>query len=189
MSTVTAPIDVRHAMQEDAPRIDLARLVESHQQEIWRYLRYLGANLTETDDLVQEVFLEVTRKPFTEYSPQQSAAYLRTVARNQLLMLRRRQKREGQHVDMDVAESVWSETVWADQVSENRWNFYTDALADCTRELEGRSQQVIELQYRERCSRESIAEKLGMKPDGVKTLLRRVRQKLRDCVNRKLAAE
>ena len=47
----------------------------------------------------------------------------------------------------------------------------------------------MDLQYRVESSREAIAAALDMKPDGVKTLLRRTRQVLRECVERKLNIE
>ena len=63
---------------------------------------------------------------------------------------------------------------------------YLDALRDCLEQLEGRSRAAIDLQYREHASREAIATRLEMQPDGVKTLLRRTRHVLRECVERKL---
>ncbi len=49
--------------------------------------------------------------------------------------------------------------------------------------------EVIEMHYRDRAGREAIATKLGMQADGVKTLLRRIRQVLRECIERKLKTE
>ena len=63
---------------------------------------------------------------------------------------------------------------------------YLDALRECVEQLEGRCRQAIDLHYRDGAGREAIAERLEMKPDGVKTLLRRTRQVLRECVERKL---
>ncbi len=181
MSAITSATD-----PIEAEPFDLATLVDNHQAELWRYLRYLGAKPAEADDLTQDVFLEVARKPFVQHSPQQSAAYLRTVARNRLLMFRRKQQREGQQVDIELAESAWAETVWNEKIADGKWDGYTAALADCTEQLEGKSRKVIDLHYREKTSREKIAESFDMKPDGVKTLLRRIRQKLRECIERKL---
>jgi DNA-directed RNA polymerase specialized sigma24 family protein len=65
-------------------------------------------------------------------------------------------------------------------------NDCVDALRDCVEQLESRSRMAVDLQYRVEAGREAIAAALGMKPDGVKTLLRRVRQVLRECVERKL---
>ena len=53
-------------------------------------------------------------------------------------------------------------------------------------QLEGRARQAIDLHYRERAGRDAIADALDMQPDGVKTLLRRTRQVLRECVERKI---
>ena len=38
-------------------RLDLAELVREHQADVWRYLRYLGADGHDADDLTQETFL------------------------------------------------------------------------------------------------------------------------------------
>ena len=68
------------------PSVRFEQLVQAHQREVWRYLRFLGASAAEADDLTQETFLEVWRKPFVEHNERASAAYLRTVARNRFLM-------------------------------------------------------------------------------------------------------
>ena len=71
---------------------ELASLLQAHQVGVWRYLRYLGCDADETDDLVQETFLVVLRKGFEQRSRSETAAYLRTVARNRLLMERRKHR-------------------------------------------------------------------------------------------------
>ena len=68
-----------------------AELVHAHQAGVWRYLCYLGAAPIEADDLTQETFLSVIRRPLEQRSPRETAGYLRTVARRQLLNLRRRE--------------------------------------------------------------------------------------------------
>ena len=75
-------------------------MVREHHADVWRYLRYLGAGAADADDLTQETFLAVARSRFEERSPAQTAGYLRTVARNQLLMARRRQGREVHTVEI-----------------------------------------------------------------------------------------
>lgn len=157
-----------------------AQLVASHQSQVWRYVRYLGADSIEADDLVQETFLAIYRSDFIEQGEQQTASYLRTTARNQLLMLRRRQKRDINTQQLDVAEQVWVETY-----SDRHHNQYLDALADCVAKLSGRAKRAVELHYQGGESREAIANELGMKPQGIKTLLRRTRDSLRECVERR----
>ncbi len=160
---------------------DLAELVREHQADVWRYLRYLGAERHDADDLTQETFLAVARSEFTEQSPTQTAAYLRTVARNQLLMARRRQGRTISTVELAAAEEVWSQTI-----EPRGTNGFLAALAECLEQLEGRVREAIGGFYRDRLSREELATKLDMKPDGVKTLLRRTREVLRQCIEKKI---
>lgn len=156
---------------------DWAALVRTHQAEVWRYLRYLGADATEADDLTQETFLVIARSALVEESPQQTAGYLRTTARRQLLMLRRKQKRRCETENLEAAESVW-----AASFTSNPWDDHVEAARGCVEKLEGRVRRAIDLSYRESQSREAIAEALGLTADGVKTLLRRTREKLRACI-------
>lgn len=163
------------------PVFDLSQLVEQHQAEVWRYLRYLGAQPAEADDLVQETFLAVARSPFEQRSDAESAAYLRITARRQLLMLRRSQRREPLTTDLEAAE-----TVWAQRTAAGPWDDQVTALQDCVQQLEGRARRAIDLHYQDKTSRHAIAEQLEMKPDGVKTLLRRTRSLLKECIERTL---
>ena len=161
---------------------DLSSLVRRHQAGVWRYVRFLGADVTEADDLTQEIFLALARGQFVERDEQQTAGYLRVVARNQLMALRRRQNREVNTVELEAADSVWAAAAGSDGSLTN----YLDALRDCLDTLEGRARQAIDLQYNDHAGREAIASQLGMQPDGVKTLLRRTRAILRECVERKI---
>lgn len=158
---------------------DLAQLVATHQAHVWRYVRYLGADSAEADDLVQETFLAVMRSDFRQQGDRQTAQYLRTTARNQLLMHRRKQNRGLSLVELEAAEQVWADTFQSTTA-----NQFLDTLADCVAKLEGRAKQAIQLHYHDGASRNAIAEKLSMKPAGVKTLLRRTRNLLRQCLNR-----
>ena len=96
-------------------------------------------------------------------------------------MLRRKHRRELTSEDFDVADAVWAE--WA---TDNGWDDYLLALEDCLRGLQGRAREALDLRYRDAISREAMAERLAMQPDGVKTLLRRTRARLRECVERKV---
>lgn len=162
--------------------LDLATLVHQHQAGVWRYLRVLGAESTEAEDLTQETFLAFARAEFIERDERQTAGYLRTVARNQLLALRRKQRREIITCDLEAADSVWTAAAGPD----GSLTAYMDGLRHCLEQLEGRARQAIDLHYRDGASREAIATQLEMKPEGVKTLLRRTRQILRECMERNI---
>ena len=170
----------------DPPRVefDLETLVREHQADVWRYLRYLGAAADDALDLVQDTFLAVARTPFDLRSRGEAAAYLRTAARNQLLMLRRRQGRQIATVELAAAEEAWAEFHPGGDSQEP-----LEALRACAETLAGRPRQVVDWFYRDDRSREAIAAELEMTVDGVKSLLRRTRDSLRQCIERKLGRE
>src|SRR4051812_5799845 len=161
---------------------ELASLVERHQAGVWRYVRFLGADTTEAEDLTQETFLALARGGFVERDERQTAGYLRVVARNQLLALRRKQNREIDTVGLEAADSVWA----AEAGPDGRLCIFFDAFRDCLAKIEGRARQAIDMHYHDHAGREAIASQLGMQADGVKTLLRRTREVLRECVERKI---
>ena len=185
MTAIQEPPERAELSPKPANAFDLASLVHRHQAGVWRYVRFLGADASEADDLTQETFLALARAEFVERDERQTAGYLRVVARNQLLALRRKQNREIGTVELEAADSVWA----AAAGPEGSLAGYLDALGDCLKQLEDRAREAIDLHYRDSASREAIAERLEMQPDGVKTLLRRTRQVLRECVERKLKGE
>ena len=163
-------------------RAEMAALVRAHQAGVWRYLRFLGCDATEADDLTQETFLVVLRKGFEVRSPAETAGYLRTVARNRLLMDRRKRRSQPAAVDLDAAEAVWAEVADEDGLSD-----YLVALGECLRTaVSPRVRRALELQYADKAARAEIAKELDLAVEGVKTLLRRARSALRECVQRRL---
>jgi RNA polymerase sigma-70 factor, ECF subfamily len=160
---------------------ELAELVHTYQAGLWRYVRYLGADAQEADDLVQETFLIIHRDGFEHRSPSETNAYLRTVARNRLFTLRRTQRRRITTVELDAAESVWAEAVADDGMVD-----MLSTLDDCLQKAIGpKAREALDLHYRERKSRAEIGERLNLTADGVKSLMRRARSALRDCLERK----
>ena len=155
-------------------------LIGRHQNELWRYARYLGAEANEADDLVQETFVGVHKRPFEQRTERESAAYLRKVLRNRLLQRRRRQGREVTTVGLEMAEQVWTENK-----ADTHWNDHLLALEDCLQALQERSQSAVRLFYHDGLSHRQIAEQIKLAPEGVKTLLRRARHALRECIRRK----
>jgi RNA polymerase sigma-70 factor (ECF subfamily) len=159
---------------------DADELARDYQAGIWRYLRFLGCSPELADDLTQETFVAVLKHPFEDRDPRATNVYLRTTARNLFLMSLRSEEKNLVIQNPELAESVWERFDRGDG-----GNSSLDALKSCLETLTGRAREVIELQYKQNRSRSEIAEQLGMKPDGIKTLLRRTRDLLRQCVQRK----
>jgi len=163
------------------PRVDVADLVGTHQTGLWRYLRFLGCSAPEAEDLVQETFLAVLRRPFDDLGAAPAAAYLRSVARNLLFKARARAGREMAAAELDRADAVWKEVAHDDG-----GDAYVDALRGCLERLDAKPRRALELQYEGRRSRSDIATALEMSEDGIKSLQRRTRALLRACIETRL---
>jgi RNA polymerase sigma-70 factor (ECF subfamily) len=163
------------------PPGEVGEMVQSHLASVWRYLRYLGCDAAQADDLTQETFLAVHAKGFEERTPEATSVYMRTVARNLYLMSLRRARRRAIVANLDLVEEVWQ------QFAADDGEAYREAMRDCVETLEGRARSAIDLFYRDRRSRAEIAGELEMTEDGVKSLLRRTREILRKCVEKKVS--
>lgn len=157
--------------------LDLAALMREHQAGVWRFLRALGAEPNLADDVTQETFLAVYRKPFEQRSRGQTIAYLRIVAKNLFLKARRKAGRE-----VAVAELEHVESEWTDLVGKEDGEELVKALKECLGQLDDKPKQALDLQYKEGKQRVQIAEQLGMTDDGIKTLLRRTKARLKKCM-------
>lgn len=160
---------------------DVTRLIEMHQAGVWRYLRALGCEPALADDLTQETFLAVFKRPFQELSGAATAAYLRTTARHLLVSHHRRTGRELPVEELDGLDRTW--TRWA---GEDNGEELLLALKDCLRQLQERARRALELRFRDERTRAEIAKELALSEDGAKNLMQRAKQQLRKCIDLKL---
>jgi RNA polymerase sigma-70 factor, ECF subfamily len=144
---------------------DASVLITNHQAGVWRYLRSIGCDHSLADDLTQETFVAVLRKPFIQVSPAATSSYLRRVAYHLLVSFRRRQKRAG--IDGDGSD-------------------LTEALEDCFRRLTKRAQLSLKMRFGENATREYIAKELGISEHGAKNLMQRAKMQLKQCLDGKL---
>lgn len=166
--------------QEPAP-IDVEELIHKHQTGIWRYLRALGCDCALADDLTQETFLAVLKKPFEQINFAATNAYLRRVAYHLLISHRRR---TGKVLLTDQAESL--EVDWMRWAGFDGGDGALDLLADCFHRLTERAQLSLQLRFRDNAAREEIAAALGVSEHGAKNLMQRAKTQLKECVESRL---
>lgn len=165
----------------------LVDLVRTQQAGLWRYLRFLGCESGEAEDLVQDTFLVAFQEGFEHRSAAETGSYLRTVARHRFLMFRRKQSssRAASPLvpsDLDAAEAYWAEVARDDGL-----DGYLSALRQCLDSaITPRVRRALEMQYAEEASRDTIATALDLSVEGIKTLVRRAKATLRDCIQRRL---
>ena len=173
-------------MGEDTSEFDLgesdcSKLARDHYDYVWRYVRYLGCDEFEVDDLVQDTFLEVWRRPFRYQGARAARAYLRKVARGRFGRRIRNTTRQPLLVNLDEADAAWCDAFPDEDDSD-----HVLALRACFRRLPERTQRILRARYENGMRREEIAQLIGMTAEGIKTLMRRAREALRACIQKKL---
>jgi DNA-directed RNA polymerase specialized sigma24 family protein len=87
---------------------------------------------------------------------------------------------------LSTVELAAAEEVWATATPGGDSSVQMEALATCYENLAGRARDVIDRFYRRGESREEIAAAFEVSIDGVKSLLRRTRASLKECVERRV---
>ena len=168
-------------IQTTTPGIE--QIVRNHQRDIWRFLLALGCDAAEAEDLTQETFVAVFRGGFEYRGESETAAYLRKVAKHRFISSARKRKRAPVVRNLDDVDVEWAQFE-SDCDGDKR----IDLIRRCLMTLADRARAGLELRYRTGLSRLEIAARLDMKESGVRTLLERARNALRECVQRKLGA-
>lgn len=161
---------------------DPQRLIETHQAGVWRYLRALGCDAAQADDLTQDTFLRVLQQPFQDYSPAATAAYLRRAAYHLFISARRRAGRVVSMDELDAVDNAWSRLAGEDNGEE-----LLGSLRECLEQLTERARLALEMRFRDERTRAEIAARLSLSEDGAKNLLQRAKERLRECLEGKLS--
>ncbi len=161
--------------------LELHELVQQHQVMVWRYLRALGADAALAEDLTQDTFLEIMRRPLEQYNDAATASYLRRVAHNLFISRRRRESR------MTVTQHAEQfETAWLRWAGFDAGNDLLDNLKECFARLTHRAQLALRLRFAEDASRQVIAAALNITGHGAKNLMQRAKSELRECLENKI---
>ena len=144
-------------------------------------MRALGCDDAQAEDLTQETFLSVLRKPFKQYSKAATAAYLRKVAFNLLATAQRRAKKVTLVENVEEVDHAWASWAGGDDGEE-----LIDKLRECLNGLTERARKALEMRFRDRSSRTEIAEELQITEHGAKNLMQRAKKQLRGCIESKM---
>ena len=164
-----------------ATSFDPAELIDRHQAGIWRYLRALGCEPELADDLTQETFLAVLRKPFDDYNAAASAAYLRRVAYNLFMSARRRAGRVTHVENIEQFDNAWEDWAGVEDGEE-----LLRILRECLERLTERARWALAMRFQDRLPRVEIAAALDITEHGAKNLMQRAKKQLRVCIESKV---
>ena len=160
----------------------VSRLVLKHRHEVLAYLYSALPDYHAVEDVFQEVCLVAVQKAAEFQDGSNFAAWARIIARNKLREQLR--KRTGVLVDdafFDGLDRAFEEARAALDPDPRK-----EALRLCLSELQEGARQIVSLRYDEGLNPASIADRMGRSRTAVNSLLQRIREILRDCVERRL---
>lgn len=168
---------------DDAAR-RATRLWTLAQPTISAFLASVVRDFRDRDDVLQETAVAVIES-FDRYDPARSfVGWALGIARNQVGLYLRRRGRNTIVFDTDAVERIAAafESVAHDELRR------LDHLRDCLQGLEGRSRRICDLRYRDDLKPAAIAQAVGMSANAVAQTLHRIREQLRQCIERKSAS-
>ncbi len=176
-------------MIESDYRSKVAALLMRHHDALYAYILACLRSHNDVDDVLQNVSIAVieTEDPPTEDG--QFLAWSREIARRRVLEHWRKSKRL-LPVDPTIAQRLADAAARLDGSEADPDNPRRDALMNCLESLPPESQQLIAARYDG--SADDVAElakRFGRSEQGVYSLLYRIRNALRSCVDQKLASE
>ena len=159
----------------------LARLT-TEIRSLWGFLWMLTGDRTQADDLVQETCFEAWRQRSDRWPSGDLGPWLRGIARN---VARRHRRRASQTRSATFEPEVMERlaVVWAEDPTSGSDRL--EALRICLEGLSAEHRTVLDRRYGEDWSHRRIGEESGRSEDAVKMLIGRLKQRLRDCVDRR----
>jgi len=166
----------------------LTELIESHQTELFRYLKYLGASHSAAEDILQDAFIRAYKAPVAPdlSNLEVRRAWLRRITRNLFVDHCRRDNRSPVSFNSEAAEKA--EEFWKREFLPHDEGFgCLEALEDCLYGLPERQRAMVNAFYANRNTRAQMATDFGISSDGIKMALRRIRNALGECIQNRLS--
>lgn len=160
------------------------QLFVRHQAVVLAYVLSLEPNLADAQDIVQEVFLTISRKADTFTAGTNFPAWACTVARYQTLGFQRRRARQACALDEDVINLLEDRQPVDGPLFEEE----VSVLKGCLLKLAPRARELIWARYHRQRMPEDIADEIGWSANAVRVALSRARTLLRECLTTRIAA-
>src|SRR4051812_14158334 len=182
-NTSGAPLETSGPAPLSEKTVRVQQLFVKHQLAVRAFILSLEPNFTDAEDLLQEVFLVITRKANDFQEGTNFFAWACTIARYKLLESIRRRSRS-QVLSEEVLESLCS--------VEPEPHFDDSRLAllqQCLEQLAPKARQMMYLRYFGEHSPAQIARLVSWTPNAVRVALSRARTVLQECLERRISWE
>jgi len=172
-------------MSDQTTSVNFAREWAKSQQNILAYIGSLTCDFREAEELLQETAAQAFEHAGRYDGSRPFLPWAIGIARNVVLHHRRHAARHHCVIDPEVMERL--EDVF-DELSDRRERL-RDALNLCREKLPPRSQYVCRMRYESGLHINEIARRVGATAGAVRALLHRIRDQLRQCIDRQIDAE
>ncbi|WP_111977526.1 RNA polymerase sigma factor [Algibacillus agarilyticus] len=177
------------ALIEKAQQNDLeafSQLIRLHEREVRICLAARLDSYHEAEDLAQETFI-VAHRRISEFSPQKPIKYwFRAIAIN-LLSNQKRKKYPIAIGSSHDLENLLNDKI-ENHLTEHNESNVASALNNCIANLSDNLKKLVNQHYNEEYTVGELTELYGVKHSTLTMRLHRVRDKLRQCINAKLAS-
>ncbi len=147
------------------------------------FVTALVRNFADRDDVLQNTAVAVI-EAYPRYDPARPfVGWAIGIARNQVYLHLRQKGRERVAFDSDAVDAL--ARAFAADAPDRRLDF----LAECVGELDAKARELCRLRYADDLPPGAIGDRVRAGANAVAKALQRVRDRLRECVERKAAAE
>ena len=160
-------------------------LITDVQRRLFVYILSLVADETAANDVLQNTNRVLWAKRDTFAAGTNFGAWAGRCAFNQVLDFRKRQKNDRHLFDVDLLSEVAEEVERTASESGGRLAY----LIECLDELPSDQNTIIRQRYEPNVTVADIAHQQGRTPAAISQMLYRIRNRLLDCVERKMAGE
>ena len=172
-------------MSDSSKTNEFLRLLMTNQKRIYAFILAMVPNHQDADDLFQETVLLMWSK-FDSFTPGTSfIAWGCTIARYQILSVRKRHSVRSIRFSEAAMELLCRESDPFLEQMDNR----TQALRTCIGKLAPGDHDLICLRYRDEASIKSIAEQMGRSVQSIYKRITRIHDTLLRCVRRTINRE
>jgi len=159
-------------------------IVRRYQQEVWRVVAAMLLNIQKTEDLVQQTFINAYQHLHRYQLGRDLGAWLKEIARNEVRQEIRRLTREDRRLELYHGYLL---QMYDSPSASARQAALEEALARCTEKLPPASAKLVELRYQSALNFTEIAGMVGHTIDATLQQLARIRNALRECIEKHIA--
>jgi RNA polymerase sigma-70 factor (ECF subfamily) len=160
------------------------RMLARERRMIEAFIRAIVGDAHLVEDVIQEVYIIVAQRHADFAEGTNFGAWVREIARRTSLhQLRKADRADAlEPQTLDALEASFD-------VTPEAWEEEKQALKSCMDNLSEENHRLLDLRYVDEAPLTEIAAAVGRSVDGVKALLRRLREKLAECAQSRLGGQ